>query len=207
MTTVKRFLKYVTFETTSNEDNASCPSFAGERVFGEYLAKELSAIGLSGVRIDENGYVYGFIPASKGCEGLPAVGFIAHMDTSPDASGKDVKARILRYEGGDIALGAGQTITRSVFPVLEKYEGKELIVTDGTTLLGADDKAGIAEIVSMAESLLADPGIKHGKIAVAFTPDEEIGRGADLFDVASFGCAYAYTVDGGEIIDAAVTTS
>jgi tripeptide aminopeptidase len=155
-------------------------------------------MGLSDVRLDEHGYLYARLPASTGLEHLPTLGWIAHMDTSPAVSGKDVKPQIVKYDGGDIVLKNGAVTKLSLYPFLSKYIGKELIVTDGTTLLGADDKAGVAEILSACAYLLEHPEIKHRAIAVAFTPDEEIGRGADRFDVAGFGAATAYTVDGGE---------
>ena len=200
MNVIERFLKYVSFDTRSDENSESVPSTAKQRVLGEYLVDELKAVGLVDAHMDEYGYVYGYLPASEGCEDKPVLGLIAHMDTSPDVSGKDVKPQIVRYGGGDIPLGtSGEVIRAEVFPFLSRYVGEELIVTDGTTLLGADDKAGIAEIVSACAYLMEHPEIKHGKIAVGFTPDEEIGRGADHFDVAGFGADFAYTVDGGEL--------
>ena len=183
----ERFLKYVTYYTTSDEDSETVPSTARQRVLGQALAEELAALGLQNVELDGFGYVYGVLPASPGCEDLPALGFIAHMDTAPGVSGENVKPRCLRYEGGDIELGNGEALRVKDFPNLAKYVGQELIVTDGTTLLGADDKAGVAEIVSACACLLAHPEEKHRQIAVCFTPDEEIGRGVDRFDVADFG--------------------
>ena len=199
MNVIERFLKYVSFDTKSDELSETVPSTEKQKVLGAYLAKELSELGLKDVRMDEFGYVYAFLPATPGKEHLPVMGLIAHMDTSPDVSGADVKASIVRYEGGDLPLGNGAALTLSAFPFLEKYVGQELIVTDGSTLLGADDKAGISEIVSTCAYLLEHPEIPHGGIAVGFTPDEEIGRGADHFDVEGFGASYAYTVDGGEL--------
>ncbi len=200
MDVIERFLKYVSFDTRSDENSTTVPSTEKQKVLGAYLAKELDELGLSNAHMDEYGYVYAILPATAGCEDLPTVGLIAHMDTSPDASGANVKPQILTYTGGDISLGEnGEVISASLFPTLSRYLGQELIVTDGTTLLGADDKAGIAEIVSACAYLMAHPEIPHGKIAVGFTPDEEIGSGADHFDVAGFGADFAYTVDGGEL--------
>ena len=199
MNVIDRFLKYVTFDTQSDENSATVPSTAKQKVLGEYLVDELTEIGLSDAMIDENGYVYAFLPASEGWETVPTLGLIAHMDTSPDVSGANVKPRIVKYEGGDIPLGHGETICAEAFPFLSKYVGQELIVTDGSTLLGADDKAGIAEIVSACAYLVDHPEIKHGRIAVGFTPDEEIGCGADHFDLARFNADFAYTVDGAEL--------
>lgn len=196
---VERFLKYLSVDTTSDEGSDTVPSSPSQRVLGARLAKELEALGLSDVRMDEYGYVYAILQASTGYESLPTLGFIAHMDTSPAVSGAGIKPRIIRYEGGDIVLENGAVTEVALFPFLSRYVGEELIVTDGSTLLGADDKAGIAEIVSACEYLLAHPEIKHGRIAVGFTPDEEIGRGADHFDVEGFGADFAYTVDGGEL--------
>ena len=195
-----RFLKYVSFDTQSDENSASVPSTEKQKVLGAFLAEELAKIGLEGAHMDENGYVYGFLPATSGCEDKPVIGFIAHMDTSPDVSGKDVKPSVIRYEGGDVVLGGGNAkLTVKSFPSLEKYIGQDLIVTDGTTLLGADDKAGVAEIFTAVEYLVSHTEIAHGKIAVGITPDEEIGSGADHFDIEKFGAKWAYTVDGGEV--------
>lgn len=199
MAVLERFLKYVTFDTTSDEDSPSVPSTEKQRVFAEYLAQEMRAIGLSDVRLDEFGYLYGVLPASAGLEHLPALGLIAHMDTSPAVSGADVKPAVIRYGGGDIVLQSGAVTELALFPFLSRYVGEDLVVTDGTTLLGADDKAGIAEILSACEYLVAHPEIKHRRLAIGFTPDEEIGRGADHFDVEHFGAAVAYTVDGGAL--------
>ncbi len=195
--TVNKFLHYVSFSTTSNEESNACPSTEGQRVFADALAKELRAAGLSDAAVDENGYLFATVPETKpGCKTL---GLIAHMDTSPDAPGKNVKPRVLTYEGGDILLNAEKNIVMKAadYPSLSGKIGHKLIVTDGTTLLGADDKAGVAEIAAAADYLLSHPEIPHGKIRIGFTPDEEIGRGADLFDVRRFGADFAYTVDGG----------
>ena len=186
MTIVERFLKYVSFETTSDENSNTVPSTPGQMVFAQYLAEELKTIGLTEVSLDDKGYIFASLEANIGerlkvkGERTPVVGFIAHMDTSPDASGKDIKPRIVKAEEGP-------------------YKGQDIIVTDGTTLLGADDKAGIAEIVTAMEYLIQHPEIKHGKVRIGFTPDEEIGRGADYFDVKAFGADFAYTMDGGAI--------
>lgn len=194
----ERFLKYVSFDTQSDEESETCPSSEKQKILGEYLAKELEEIGLKDARMDEHGYVYAYLPASEGID-TAAIGFIAHMDTSPSASGENIKAKTIKYEGGDIELSPHVYTKVADYPFLEKYVGQQLIVTDGTTLLGADDKAGVAEIVTAMEYLIAHPEIKHGKISVGFTPDEEIGRGSDLFDIKAFGCEYAYTVDGGSL--------
>ena len=200
MTLTERFLKYVSFCTTSDEQTNMTPSTPGQMEFAQYLAEELKQIGMSEVTLDENGYVMATLPANT--EGKPTIGFIAHMDTAPDASGKNVKARIVdNYDGQDIVLNAEKNIVFEVekYPEILDYKGQDIIVTDGTTLLGADDKAGLAEIVSACEYLIGHPEIKHGKIRVGFTPDEEIGQGADHFDVEKFGCDWAYTMDGGAI--------
>ena len=200
MNITERFLKYVSFCTTSDEETNMTPSTPGQMEFAQYLAEELKAIGMQEVTLDENGYVMATLPANV--EGKPTIGFIAHMDTAPDASGKNVKARIVEnYDGQDIMLNAEKNIVFEVakYPEILDYKGQDIIVTDGTTLLGADDKAGLAEIVSACEYLIQHPEIKHGKIRVGFTPDEEIGQGADHFDVAKFGCDFAYTMDGGAI--------
>lgn len=191
----ERFLKYVTFDTTSDESSSTCPSTDKQLVFARYLSEELINIGLKDVKLDDNGYVYGTVPKNTD-KPLPSIGFIAHMDTSPDASGKDIKPRFHKnYDGSDIILN-GITISPNEFPALKKYIGETIITADGTTLLGADDKAGIAEIVTAAEILISTAS-EHGDIKIAFTPDEEIGRGADLFDVNGFGADFAYTMDGG----------
>ena len=200
MTLTERFLKYVSFCTTSDEQTNMTPSTPGQMEFAKYLADELRAIGMQEVTLDDNGYVMATLPANV--EGKPTIGFIAHMDTAPDASGKNVKARIVtHYDGQDIVLNQEKNIVFEVakYPEILDYKGQDIIVTDGTTLLGADDKAGLAEIVSACEYLIQHPEIEHGKIRVGFTPDEEIGQGADHFDVEKFGCDFAYTMDGGAI--------
>jgi len=195
----ERFLKYVSFDTTSHEESETCPSTPNQLVLGKYLAEELTSVGASGVVQDEFGYVYGWLPATPGCEAEAAIGLIAHMDTSDAVSGADIKPRYVKYEGGDIVLSDTETISPAKFPFLETLVGKTLIVTDGTTLLGGDDKAGVAEIMQTVEYLAAHPEVKHGKICVAFTPDEEIGRGTEHFDVKGFGADFAYTLDGGTL--------
>ena len=198
MTVVERFLKYVSFHTQSDPDSESTPSTPKQKLLGQELVNEMHSMGIENARMDEHGYVYAHIDANT--EGIPSLGFIAHMDTSSDASGADIKARIeKKYNGGDIRLNEHTVLSPVDFPKLLNSIGQDIIVTDGTTLLGADDKAGIAEILTMAEELINNPEIKHGKICIGFTPDEEVGRGADLFDVEGFGAEYAYTVDGGEI--------
>lgn len=200
MTIVERFLKYVSFDTQSCETSDTCPSTQKQLRLAEYLRDELTALGLTEVELDEHGYLYATLPANTD-KPIPAIGFIAHMDTSPDASGKDVKPRIVEnYDGKDIVLDAEAGIVTSVrkFPELKEHVGEDIIVTDGHTLLGADDKAGVAEIVQAMAWLIEHPEVKHGKIRVGFTPDEEIGLGADLFDVEKFGCEWAYTMDGGD---------
>ena len=199
MTVSERFLKYVSFGTNSDENSESCPSTASQLVLGEYLAGELKNIGLTEVEMDENGYVYGVLEATTGRENDPSIGFIAHMDTAPAVKGDEIKPQIVKYLGGDIRLNENVYIAVKDFPYLEKYIGCDIITTDGTTLLGADDKAGIAEIFTACEYLVAHPEISHGRIAVAITPDEEIGRGADRFNIKRFSCDWAYTVDGGEL--------
>lgn len=198
---VERFIKYVRYNTTSDETSNICPSTKTQVTFGKMLAEECKTIGLTDVNIDENGYVMAVLPSN--CEkDVPVIGFIAHMDTSPDMSGENVNPQIIEnYNGEDIILNKEMNIVLSpkVFPNLIQCIGDTLITTDGTTLLGADDKAGIAEILTAMEYLIHHPEIKHGKICIAFTPDEEIGRGADLFDVKKFGADFAYTIDGGLI--------
>ena len=196
-TVTERFLKYVSYETTSDEFSDTCPSTPGQRELGAALVEEMLSLGILDARMDESGYVYGTVP---GDPEKPVIGLIAHMDTSPDASGKDVKTRIVPYSGGDICLNEGKDIwlREEDFPGLTRHKGKRLIVTDGTTLLGADNKAGVAEILTAAERLLRLNG-KHATLKIGFTPDEEIGRGADLFDIAGFDADYAYTVDGGPV--------
>lgn len=196
-----RFLNYIKYETTSDENSSKCPSTDGQMAFAKDLAAELKAIGLTDVSVDENGYVMGTVPSNIDRK-IPVVGFISHMDTSPDMSGKNVNPQIIEnYDGKDIILNKDKNIVLSPsdFPELKDYIGKTLITTDGTTLLGADDKAGIAEIVTACEYLISHPEIKHGTIKVCITPDEEIGRGADKFDVKKFGADFAYTIDGGKL--------
>ena len=196
-TATDRLLKYVTFETTSYDDSPRTPSTDGQLVFANVLAEECAELGLSDVSVSQYGYVYASLPANTD-KSAPTIGFIAHMDTSEDCSGKDVKARVIKnYDGGDIILNEMTALTPSEFPLLSGKTGKDLIVTDGTTLLGADNKAGIAIILTFAEYLVNHPEIEHGKIMIGFTPDEEIGRGADNFDVEGFGADFAYTLDGG----------
>lgn len=200
MNIVDRFLAYVAFDTQSAEDSKATPSTAKQWDLARYLTKELQSIGLQEVVLDEHGYIYATLPASPGYEEVPTIGFIAHYDTSPDCSGEGVKPRIVQhYDGGDIVLSEGIISSPAKFPELLDHVGEDIIVTDGHTLLGADDKAGIAEIVSACEHLLANPQIPHGRIRVAFNPDEEIGMGARLFDVEQFNCQWAYTMDGGEV--------
>ena len=201
MTLVERFLKYVSFDTQSSEETGVTPSTSGQMVFARYLKEELESLGLEDVTLDDNGYLFATLPANTD-KPLPTVGFIAHMDTSPDMSGKDVSPRIVQcYNGGEIVLCADENIVLSParFPELLDHKGEDLIVTNGKTLLGADDKAGIAEIVSAIVYLQEHPEIKHGKIRIGFNPDEEIGLGAHKFDVEKFGCDWAYTMDGGEV--------
>ena len=194
---IERFLKYVSFDTQSDEFSESCPSTDKQKALGAALVEEMKAMGIEDARMDDNGYVYGTVP---GDPSLPTIGLIAHMDTSPDASGANVKARVVEYNGTDILLGeeSGLVLSEKQFPGLARHRGKHLIVTDGTTLLGADDKAGIAEIMTAAEFLMTAK-MNHATLKIGFTPDEEIGRGADLFDVEGFGADYAYTVDGGPV--------
>ena len=199
MNVIERFLRYVSFDTQSAEDSDTVPTTAKQKLLGAALAQELTEIGLHGAKMDEYGYVYGWLPATAGCEGIPCVGLIAHMDTSPDAPGDGVKPQIIHYEGGDIPLSERVIMREADFESLKKYVGRDLIVTDGTTLLGADDKAGVAEILTAMEYLVNHPELPHGRIAVGITPDEEVGSGADHFDVEGFGAAAAYTVDGGEL--------
>ena len=201
MDIVERFLKYVSFDTQSAEDAGKTPSTDKQLRLAEYLTEELKGLGLTEVEMDANGYVYATLPANTD-RPVPTIGFIAHMDTSPDCSGCDVKPRIVRdYDGSDLVLDAEAGIVSSPkkFPELLDHIGEDIIVTDGHTLLGADDKAGIAEIVNAMEYLLAHPEVEHGKVRVGFNPDEEIGLGAHKFDVEKFGCEWAYTMDGGEL--------
>lgn len=201
MTVIDRFLKYVTFDTQSDENTGVTPSTAKQMVFAKYLQQELQELGLEEISLDENGYLFATLPANID-RPVPVVGFIAHMDTSPDMSGENVKPRIVEnYDGTDIVLCNKENIvlSPSQFPELLDHKGEDLIVTDGHTLLGADDKAGIAEIVSAVAYLKEHPEIKHGKIRIGFNPDEEIGLGAHKFDVQKFGAKWAYTMDGGEV--------
>ena len=201
MTLVERFLKYVSFDTQSDELTGLTPSTPGQMLFAKYLKEELTSLDLEDITLDENGYLFATLPANTD-KSVPAIGFIAHMDTSPDMSGKNVSPRIVEnYDGKDIVLCAEEKVilSPSQFPELLDHKGEDLIVTNGKTLLGADDKAGIAEIVSAIVYLQEHPEIKHGKIRIGFNPDEEIGEGAHKFDVAKFGCEWAYTMDGGEV--------
>lgn len=198
MELLERFLKYVAFDTQSDENNETFPSTEKQKVLLSHLADEMKAMGLTEVEMDQYGYVMGTIPASEGCENKPVIGFISHVDTSPDMSGANIKPQIINdYDGKDIKLNQSAAMSVADFPELSFFKGHTLITTDGTTLLGADDKAGIAEIMTAAQYLLAHPQVKHGKIRIGFTPDEEIGRGVDYFDVTRFGAKYAYTMDGG----------
>lgn len=201
--TIENFLRYVKVDTCSDEESQTMPSTMKQHELARLLAEELKAMGAEEITYDkEHCYVYATVPASRGCEEKPVLGFIAHMDTSPAVSGRDVKPRIVEnYDGGDIVLNEAENVVLRVadFPELSGYAGQDLIVTDGTTLLGADDKGGIAEIMAMAEYFLTHPDVSHGKLRIGFTPDEEVGRGADHFDVKLFGAEYAYTVDGGAL--------
>ncbi len=200
MRAYERLLRYVQFDTASNGASETCPSTETQRDFGRVLVEEMKEMGLSNVRQDEHGYVYALLPANA--PGQPAIGLIAHMDTVDDAPALPMKAHIIEnYQGGDIPMDeAGKNmLSPAVFPSLNAAIGKDLIITDGNTLLGADDKAGVAEILTLCEELLAHPEIKHGDVCIGFTPDEEIGRGADLFDIPGFGADFAYTVDGGAL--------
>ena len=194
---VDRFLKYVSFDTQSDENSETCPSTAKQKLLGAALVEEMLQMGIADARMDENGYVYGTVP---GDPSLPTIGLIAHMDTSPDASGCNVQAKIVPYDGGDVCLNEekGIFLKEAEYESLKDHHGKHLIVTDGTTLLGADNKAGIAEILACAETLLTTK-MRHATLKIGFTPDEEVGRGADKFDIPGFGADYAYTVDGGAI--------
>lgn len=201
MALVERFLKYVSFDTQSSEETEVTPSTPWQMVFAKYLKEELESLGLEDITLDEHGYLFATLPANID-KPVPTIGFIAHMDTSPDMSGKDVSPRIVQnYDGSDIVLCAEENVvlSPSQFPELLDHKGEDLIVTNGKTLLGADDKAGIAEIVSAIVYLKEHPEIKHGKIRIGFNPDEEIGLGAHKFDVEKFGCDWAYTMDGGEV--------
>ena len=195
MTVAERFLKYVSYETTSDETTGVCPSTPGQKILGAALVEEMQAMGIKDAYMDEHGYIYGTVLGTG-----PVIGLIAHMDTAPDCSGRDIKARMVKYEGGDVILNEEKNIVLSPkdYPSLNNNVGKTLIVTDGTTLLGADDKAGVAAILTAAQELMAE-GQPHATLKIGFTPDEEIGSGADLFDVKGFGAEYAYTVDGGAL--------
>lgn len=197
----ERFLRYTRFETTSNELSNTAPSTSGQTVFAQALVTELKNLGAQNVRLCAHGIVYASLPASAGLEAFPTLGLIAHMDTSPEASGRNVTPRIIRYNGTLVTLNAEKKIalTTEQFPELAALRGEELIVTDGTTLLGADDKAGVAAIVTLIESLLSEHAPAHPSLSFAFTPDEEIGRGTDHFDLTAFGADYAFTVDGGAV--------
>ena len=196
-TATERFLKYITFDTQSDPGSETCPSTSKQKLLGAALVEEMLAMGITDARMDENGYVYGTVP---GDPRLPTIGLIAHMDTSPDASGAEVKAKVVEYNGGDVLLNREKDIwlQEKEYPSLKNHYGKHLIVTDGTTLLGADNKAGVSEIMAAAEFLMT-ARMNHATLKIGFTPDEEIGRGADLFDVPGFGADYAYTVDGGPV--------
>ena len=199
MRAYERLLKYASVYTTSDPDSATVPSSMRQYDLAHQLVDELKALGLENVHVDENCVVYGWLSATPGCEDRPALGFIAHMDTAPDCAGENVKPQIIEnYDGGDVQLaGSGEKLSPAAFPTLKKLAGMTLITTDGTTLLGADDKAGIAEIMTALESIISEKK-PHGKLCIAFTPDEEVGAGVDHFDVEKFGAVYAYTVDGGE---------
>ena len=199
MQVTERFLKYVSFDTTSSETSDTVPTTAHQKELGRYLADELARLGLENAHMDQLGYVYAVLPATPGQEHVPALGLISHMDTSPAVSGADIHPQIVTYQGGDLPLAKTGCLRVKDFPFLSRYVGQELIVTDGTTLLGADDKAGVAEIVTACEYLLAHPEIPHRTVAVCFTPDEEVGKGTDHFDPAKFPAKAAYTVDGGEL--------
>ena len=199
MNITERFLNYTKFDTQSAEESQTVPSTPKQLVFAKYLKEELESEGLQEVEMDEKGYIYATLPANTKDE-VPTIGFISHYDTSPDCSGADIKPRIVeKYDGADIELSEGMALSPQKFPELLGHVGEDLIVTDGHTLLGADDKAGIAEIVQAMVWLKAHPEVKHGKIRVAFNPDEEIGMGAHHFDVERFGCEWAYTMDGGDV--------
>lgn len=199
MKAYERLLKYVKVFTTSDDDSESVPSSARQFDLANVLVEEMKSIGIEDAHVDDKCYVYGTIPATPGFEGKPVIGFIAHMDTAPDFSGENVRPRIIDdYDGGEVVLGeSGRVLRPAEFPHLPSLKGRTLIVTDGSTLLGADDKAGIAEIMTAAETVIKE-GVPHGRLAIAFTPDEEVGRGADHFDVKGFGADFAYTVDGGQ---------
>ena len=197
MRAYERFLRYVSFDTASDAQSPTCPSTQKQLLLARALVDELRGLGLADARVDEDGYVYASLPANV--EGASAIGLIAHMDVADVVPCAPISTRLVPYDGGELTLENGEVLSPQRYPGLEKRAGKTLIVTDGTTLLGADDKAGVAEIMTCLERLVADPSIAHGAVKVAFTPDEEIGRGADRFDVAGFGAEFAYTVDGGDV--------
>ena len=197
MKVYERFLKYVAFDTQSDDRSETCPSTAKQKLLGAYLVEEMKKMGIADAYMDENGYVYGTV---EGVKDAPTIGLIAHMDTAPDCSGAEIKPKIVAYTGEDILLNEEKEIylRKADYPALKHHEGKNLIVTDGTTLLGADDKAGIAEILTAAQELMAE-GVPFATLRIGFTPDEEVGRGADRFNLKDFGADYAYTVDGGSV--------
>ena len=199
MNVCERFLSYVAIGTNSDEKSAVMPSTPSQRVLGEAIVKELHSLGIDNAFIDEKGYVYAFLEATKGRENGKNIGFLAHMDTSPSVPGDNIKARVIEYTGGDIEQSEGRYIRAKEFEVLEKYVGQHLVITDGTTLLGADDKAGIAEIITGVEYLVSHPEISHRGVALCFTPDEEINRGTDGFDFEKFNAKEGYTLDGGTV--------
>lgn len=201
MTALERFLRYVSYDTQSSETSQDTPSTPKQRLLGAELARELQALGLEGAHLAENGAVYAWLPASPGKEGVPVLALLAHLDTAPRVPSEHVQARVVRYQGGDLVLNQEQGIAMSPadFPDLADQVGRELVVTDGTTLLGADDKAGVAEILTALETLLAHPELPHGRVAVCITPDEEVGRGAGYVDLDKLGAAFGYTVDGGPL--------
>lgn len=194
---LERFLKYISFDTKSNEESPTCPSTEGQRLLANVLVEELKNLGLENAHVDENSYVYATLPANA--EGFPSIGFISHMDTAPDLDGQCRNPQIVFYKGGDIPLNDKYTISLKDFPFLKSLEGQTLITTDGTTLLGSDDKSGIAIIMTAVDYLISQPEIPHGPVQIAFTPDEEIGRGSDRFNIEEFGADFAFTVDGGPI--------
>lgn len=195
---IERFKKYIAVDTKSDENSNTCPSTKGQLELGAILVEDLKEIGLEDVKQDKNGYVYSTLKSNMDKK-VPTIGFVAHLDTSPDLDGKCINPQIFTYEGGEIKLNEKYSMTEKEFPFLKELVGKEIITTDGTTLLGADNKAGVVEIIDAMEYLISHPEIKHGDIKVGFTPDEEIGRGADLFDVEGFNADFAYTVDGGPV--------
>lgn len=199
-TVLERFLKYVTFDTCSDSNTNLTPSTPGQLFFAQYLEKELAEIGMKEISLDENGYLMATLPANTD-KNVPVIGFISHLDTSPDMTGRNVTPRVVKYTGEDVVLNEadGVVLTSKNFPELNDYIGQDIVVTNGKTLLGADDKAGIAEIMTAMEYLIQHPEIKHGKVRICFTPDEEIGQGAHKFDVPKFGAEWGYTIDGGQI--------